>query len=119
MSPAAIKVPPKSTSKISDAAIMAYMRQKGEKARAAARHVARADTGQKNAALFALADILKAEARTLLQDGLAVLLYVLSRLRHNRIARLVALRIHRCHQRRLNRRSRCNVQGIAVRAGRC
>ena len=67
MSPAAIKVPPKSTSKISDAAIMAYMRQKGEKARAAARHVARADTGQKNAALFALADILKAEARTLLQ----------------------------------------------------
>ncbi|HZP11691.1 MAG TPA: glutamate-5-semialdehyde dehydrogenase [Nevskiaceae bacterium] len=67
MSPAAIKVPPKSTSKISDAAILAYMRQKGEKARAAARHVARADTGQKNAALFALADILKAEARTILQ----------------------------------------------------
>jgi glutamate-5-semialdehyde dehydrogenase len=75
MSPAPIKVPPKSTSKISDAAITAYMRQKGEKARAAARHIARADTGQKNACLFALADILKSEARGILsanaQDMLA------------------------------------------------
>ncbi len=66
MSPAAIKVPPKSTSKISDAAITAYMRQKGERARGAARHIARADTGQKNACLFALADILKSETRSIL-----------------------------------------------------
>ena len=66
MSPAAVKVPPKSTSRISDAAIMAYMRQKGERARGAARHIARAETGQKNACLFAFAEILVAEARSIL-----------------------------------------------------
>jgi glutamate-5-semialdehyde dehydrogenase len=42
--------------------VAAYMRERGEKARAAARAMARADTGTKNAALFALARILLDEA---------------------------------------------------------
>jgi glutamate-5-semialdehyde dehydrogenase len=57
MSPVAAKAP-RNTSKISDAAITAYMRQKGEKARVASRVLARADSGQKNSCLFALADLL-------------------------------------------------------------
>ncbi|MEQ1439659.1 glutamate-5-semialdehyde dehydrogenase [Fontimonas sp. SYSU GA230001] len=42
--------------------IAAYMRERGEKARAAARAIARADTGIKNACLFSLAQILRDEA---------------------------------------------------------
>ena len=62
MSPAAPKTPksPKTDS------IAVYMRERGEKARVAARALARADTGAKNAALFALAEILNAEAQSLL-----------------------------------------------------
>lgn len=46
--------------------IAAYMREKGGRARAAARLVARADTGTKNAFLFALAQILLDERRNIL-----------------------------------------------------
>ncbi|MDM4770038.1 glutamate-5-semialdehyde dehydrogenase [Solimonas sp. SE-A11] len=46
--------------------IAAYMREKGVKARAASRALARADTGAKNACLFALAEILIAESKAIL-----------------------------------------------------
>ncbi len=46
--------------------IVAYMRERGERARAAARAIARADTGTKNAALFALADQLLAQRKEIL-----------------------------------------------------
>lgn len=47
-------------------AISPYMRDKGRRARAASREVARADAGIKNAFLFSLADILVAERRAIL-----------------------------------------------------
>ncbi|HEY0914706.1 MAG TPA: glutamate-5-semialdehyde dehydrogenase [Solimonas sp.] len=47
--------------------IAAYMREKGVKARAASRALARADTGAKNACLFALAEILIAESKAILE----------------------------------------------------
>ncbi|MGQ0503126.1 MAG: glutamate-5-semialdehyde dehydrogenase [Panacagrimonas sp.] len=53
-----------STSESSE--IAQYMRDKGARARAASRAVARADTGQKNAFLFALAQILRDELRRIL-----------------------------------------------------
>ena len=43
-----------------------YMREKGERARAASRDMARADTGLKNACLFALAQTLRDDASTIL-----------------------------------------------------
>ncbi len=46
--------------------ITAYMREKGERARAASRAMARADSGLKNACLFALARILRDEADAIL-----------------------------------------------------
>jgi glutamate-5-semialdehyde dehydrogenase len=55
---------PKSSGK-SDA-IAAYMRDKGQRARRAARELARAETGTKNAALFALAELIRAERTTIL-----------------------------------------------------
>ncbi|MFA5941886.1 MAG: glutamate-5-semialdehyde dehydrogenase [Sinimarinibacterium sp.] len=58
MSPA----PPAKSSKAKTDSIAAYMRERGEKARAAARAMARADTGIKNACLFSLAQILRDEA---------------------------------------------------------
>ncbi|HUS25353.1 MAG TPA: glutamate-5-semialdehyde dehydrogenase [Candidatus Binatia bacterium] len=42
------------------------MRDRGQRARSAARVLARAETGQKNAALFSLAEILRGETRALL-----------------------------------------------------
>lgn len=48
------------------AAVTDYMQQVGQRARAAAQQLARAATGQKNAALFALADILLEERAALL-----------------------------------------------------
>jgi len=48
------------------AAVTAYMQQVGQRARAAAQQLARAATGQKNAVLFALADILLEERAALL-----------------------------------------------------
>ena len=50
-----------------DQAIVNYMQDKGRKARAAAREMAKADAGTKNACLFALAEILVNETRSLLQ----------------------------------------------------
>lgn len=47
-------------------AVAAYMRDKGQKARAAARELARAETGTKNAALFALAQIIGSETQAIL-----------------------------------------------------
>ncbi len=47
-------------------AVTAYMQQVGQRARAASQQLARASTGQKNAALFALAQILVDERDTLL-----------------------------------------------------
>ncbi len=41
-----------------DEQVARYMRDKGQRARSAAREIARAETGQKNACLFALADII-------------------------------------------------------------
>ncbi|WP_367275598.1 glutamate-5-semialdehyde dehydrogenase, partial [uncultured Nevskia sp.] len=43
------------------------MKEVGTRARAAARLIARASTGEKNAALFALADVIMAEATTILE----------------------------------------------------
>ncbi|PPE75962.1 glutamate-5-semialdehyde dehydrogenase [Solimonas fluminis] len=51
--------------------IAAYMREKGVKARAASRALARADTGAKNACLFALAEILLAESKSILEANAA------------------------------------------------
>ena len=53
-------------SQANDERIVQYMRDKGERARAAGRALARADTGQKNACLFALADILVDDTRQIL-----------------------------------------------------
>ena len=54
-------------SKGDDQAIVNYMQDKGKKARAAAREMAKTDAGTKNACLFALAEILVNETRSLLQ----------------------------------------------------
>ncbi|WP_428380541.1 glutamate-5-semialdehyde dehydrogenase [Nevskia ramosa] len=48
-------------------AVDRYMKDVGTRARAAARLIARASTGEKNAALFALADVIMAEATTILE----------------------------------------------------
>ncbi len=48
-------------------AIATYMRDRGQRARAAARAMARADTGTKNAALFALAQLLVDDSRAILE----------------------------------------------------
>ena len=47
-------------------AVAAYMRDKGSRARAAARELARADTGTKNACLFALSQLIVSESRNIL-----------------------------------------------------
>ena len=52
--------------KTSPEEVLNYMRERGERARGAARHVARADTGTKNAALFALAQLLLDERKAIL-----------------------------------------------------
>lgn len=54
-----------------DPAIAAYMQQVGERARRASRATARATTGEKNAALFALAQIIEDEAQTILDANAA------------------------------------------------
>ncbi len=54
-------------SKGDDQAIANYMQDKGKKARVAAREMAKSDAGTKNACLFALAEILVNETRSLLQ----------------------------------------------------
>jgi glutamate-5-semialdehyde dehydrogenase len=54
-------------SKSDDQAIASYMRDRGKKARAAAREMAKSDAGTKNACLFALAQILLDDSQTLLQ----------------------------------------------------
>ncbi|MDP9142367.1 MAG: glutamate-5-semialdehyde dehydrogenase [Pseudomonadota bacterium] len=62
MSPSATKAVPKAKND----GIAAAMRERGVKARAAARAMARADAGMKNACLFALAQILVDETKTIL-----------------------------------------------------
>jgi len=57
---------PNKTSKAKSDNIAAYMQEKGEKARAASRAIARADAGTKNAALFALAQIILSESAQIL-----------------------------------------------------
>jgi len=52
--------------KTSPEEVLNYMRERGERARGAARHVARAETGTKNAALFALAQLLLDERKAIL-----------------------------------------------------
>lgn len=64
MSPASSKM---SKSKADDASIAAYMRLKGQKARVASREMAKADTGTKNACLFALAQMLLDDSRAILE----------------------------------------------------
>ena len=61
--------PRSSRTKVDD--IAAYMRARGVKARAAARLIARADTGTKNAALFALAQALLDDAPAILEANAA------------------------------------------------
>lgn len=56
----------KKAGKTSPEEVLNYMRERGERARGAARHVARADTGTKNAALFALAQLLLDERKAIL-----------------------------------------------------
>lgn len=51
--------------------VQRYMQGVGARARAAARVIARATTGEKNAALFALASIIEAEADTILEANAA------------------------------------------------
>jgi len=48
-------------------AVNRYMKDVGTRARAAARLIARASTGEKNAALFALADVIMAESAAILE----------------------------------------------------
>jgi glutamate-5-semialdehyde dehydrogenase len=50
-----------------DQSIAAYVRAKGKKARIAGREMAKADAGTKNACLFALAELLVADSKSLLQ----------------------------------------------------
>jgi glutamate-5-semialdehyde dehydrogenase len=57
----------KAKPKNDDQAVVAYMRDKGERARKAAREMAKADTGTKNAYLFALAKILLDESKAILE----------------------------------------------------
>ncbi len=59
------------SSKSSQNAIAAYMRDRGARARAAAREIARADTGLKNACLFSLARILVEESAAILDANAA------------------------------------------------
>ena len=49
--------------------IKAYMKDVGQRARAAARDIGRAETGAKNAALHAIADLIDAQAGTLKQEN--------------------------------------------------
>ena len=56
----------KAKTKTDDQAVVAYMRDKGQRARKAARDMAKADTGTKNACLFALAQILLDESKSIL-----------------------------------------------------
>ena len=58
---------PAKTVKPKNDPIATYMRDKGQKARAAAREMARADTGTKNACLFALAQLLIDERQSILE----------------------------------------------------
>ena len=57
----------KAKAKTDDQTVVAYMRDKGQRARKAARDMAKADTGTKNACLFALAQILLDESKTILE----------------------------------------------------
>jgi glutamate-5-semialdehyde dehydrogenase len=56
----------KAKPKSDDQIVVAYMRDKGARARKAARDMAKADTGTKNACLFALAQILLDESKAIL-----------------------------------------------------
>ena len=58
---------PAKTAKPKNDAIASYMRDKGLKARTAAREMARADTGTKNACLFALAQLLIDDKNAILE----------------------------------------------------
>ncbi|MDB5969404.1 MAG: glutamate-5-semialdehyde dehydrogenase [Hydrocarboniphaga sp.] len=78
----------KIASKTSQDEVLHYMRERGERARAAARHIARADTGTKNAALFALAQLL-------VDDRRAILAANAEDLRAGRAARLDAAMLDR------------------------
>jgi len=51
----------------SNDAVNRYMKDVGKRARAAAREIARATTGEKNAALFALADVIEADSAAILE----------------------------------------------------
>ena len=61
-----MNAPAARTTKVGKDEIAAYMREKGERARAASRGMARADSGLKNACLFALAQIILDDTRAIL-----------------------------------------------------
>src|SRR5689334_20572790 len=65
MSPEAGKEAPKAAP-AKPRSLSSQMKDRGARARAAARVIARAETGQKNAALFAFAEMLKAESARIL-----------------------------------------------------
>ena len=66
MSPEAGKDAPKAASAARSRSLSAQMKERGQRARAAARVIARTETGQKNAALFSFAELLRADAARIL-----------------------------------------------------
>src|SRR5688572_24096096 len=66
MSPEAAKEIARPTVVPKGRSISGQMKDRGQRARDAARVVARAETGQKNAALFSFAELLRAEAARIL-----------------------------------------------------
>src|SRR5437879_277580 len=66
MSPEAGKEAPKAAVPAKSRSLSSQMKDRGQRARAAARVIARAETGQKNAALFSFAELLRGESARIL-----------------------------------------------------
>ena len=66
MSPEAGKDAPKPASAAKSRSLSSQMKERGQRARAASRVIARAETGQKNAALFSFAELLRNDAARIL-----------------------------------------------------
>lgn len=66
MSPEAGKDAPKAASAAKSRSLSSQMKERGQRARAASRVIARAETGQKNAALFSFAELLRNDAARIL-----------------------------------------------------
>jgi glutamate-5-semialdehyde dehydrogenase len=66
MSPEASKEAPKAAPPAKSRSLSTQMKERGQRARAASRVIARAETGQKNAALFSFAEMLRSEGGRIL-----------------------------------------------------